>query len=314
MAARGRDSFNKVQVRRLEAVGHMSYVRAPLPLSPSRFLREFYDAEIAGLTPRGATGLDSRLVCDLPRLKAVSIPTTGWDWLNVSEFHRRGVSVSYVPDFSSDSTAEFTWGLILALNRRIPWARLGSGTSPLRGLMGTELRGKTLGVVGLGAIGSRVASLGHAFGMRVLGTDPKSKPRDVLRVGFRKLLSSSDIVTLHLPLDSSTQHFIRAKTLSLMKPSSILINTSRPGLVDSAAVLDYLRQRKLRAYAFDVGYDPLSRYRNLCHRPDVLCVPHISWYTKEAVCREMDRWVDELVTLALGKPGHLIRPNSLERR
>lgn len=297
-------SFTKEQVRRLRKVGHVRFINAPQTLAQTQFLAEYRNATIAGLTPRGTPRLHARLLDGIPTLRGVAIPTTGFDWLNEPLLVNRGIELRHIPDYATDSAAEFTWGLILSLARRIPsahhWMKSGRTTSiPLKGI---ELRGKTLGVIGLGKIGSRVARFGAAFGMNVQATDCRDIPSSKTPlIPLRRLLRSSDFLSIHIPYSRSTEGLLSTPELSIMKPGGFLVNTSRPDIVAPKAVLRQLNRGLLSGYALDVGYWPKSRYPELRRHERVLAVPHMSWFTREAHLRAMESWTDNLINLALNK-------------
>jgi phosphoglycerate dehydrogenase-like enzyme len=295
LSARGAASFTPGQRRRLARAGRVRFVTAPRHLSPGALVRALDGAVIAGLTPRATPPLDRTLLARLPALRAVAVPTTGCDWIDLDVLRSARVRVLALPGFSTVSAAEFTVGLVLALARRIvPAAARGRAGAGGSGLKGIELAGKTLGVVGLGAIGTEVARLGRAFGMRVIATDPRGRARTPLA----SLLSASDVVTLHVPLDDSTRGLLGARELARMRPGSLLVNTARPALVETKALARALASRRPAAYAVDLGYLAGRERRDLARLPGVLAVPHVSWYTREAIEREMEGWTRNLIALA----------------
>lgn len=233
-------------------------------------------------------------------LKLVATATTGTDHIDLAEAKERGIPVLSLKgerDFleSITATAELAWGLLLSLVRRLPAAR----ESVLRGrweqqpFIGHMLSGKTLGVVGLGRLGTMVARYGKAFGMTVLATDPKEQkaPAGVTFAPLPALLAQSDAVTLHVPLEDETRRLIDAAALKRIKPRAVLINTSRGGVVDEAAVLQALEKGTLAGYAADVldgetafagdgGGHPLVAYART--HDTVLLTPHVGGTTEES--------------------------------
>lgn len=309
LTAHGGKSFSKAQRVRIRRAGNIVFIKAPRILSQRDFLARLSGAEIAGITPRATPNLSNGLLDSLPGLKGVAIPTTGIEWLDTKAFHRRGILLSHVPGFSSPSVAEFTWGLVIALARRIYEAeKVLSFTkdSPLV-FPGTEIEGKTLGIIGLGDIGRRVARVGSAFGMKVLAHDPDFKKcLHAKKASLPDLIRSSDVISLHLPLNEGTRNIMSYRSFKLFKRGGLLINTARPDLVSRPAVLKALRTGRLGGYAFDIGYSTRTIEKDLISHPRVLAMPHISWYTREASSRELDLWVDNIVALANKKPKNLI--------
>ncbi len=306
-SARGEDSFTAEQRARLEKSAEVRFVAAPRRLSPAAFVKALAGARLAGLTPRATPVLTPELLAELPELDTVVVATTGHEWLDVPLLQARGIRVGHVPDYSSDSAAEFTLGLMLSMTRHICEARRSLREGRGQKLRGIELTGRTLGVVGVGSIGSRVARLGAAFGMRVLGNDKRRlKLAGVRQAPLGQLLAESDVVCLHTPLTDETEGFIGAPELARMKPGAVLVNTARPALVDHAAVLEALDEGGLGGYGLDIGYVSRRALKAVIRHPKVLAVPHISWYTDEAVAREIEAWVEQLVRAARGQACRLV--------
>lgn len=300
-SARGARSFSSKQRRSLRAAAHTTFVLAARTVPQKKFVDLLKNATYAGLTPRATPRLSESLLSRLPRLQGITIPTRGFEWLNTEALRRRRISVATAPDFCSQSAAEFAMGLLISLVRRIPAANnaMKYGRRTNVSFLGTELRGKTLGIVGYGEIGKRVARMGRAFQMRILATDicRFHSSRDVRFRSLHRLLKESDIVSLHLPLNSSTMEMFGSRSLSLMKPGAWLMNVSRPGLVSTKAVLSALKEKRLSGYAVDSGYYSKRKMQKLARHPNVLAVPHISWYTREAVRTEVDVWVEQILRM-----------------
>jgi D-lactate dehydrogenase len=208
-----------------------------------------------------------------------------------------------VSRYSPYAVAEFAICMILALNRKIhrAYERVREGNFLLDGLLGFDIHGKTVGIIGTGKIGSVLAQILHGFGCNLLGYDVKENPEclssGMQYVSLEELLKQSDIVSLHAPLTPQTYHMISAGTLSMMKPGAILINTSRGALVDSRALIASLKKRHLGAAGLDV-YEEESHiyFRNLSDEvitddvitrlttfPNVIITGHQAFFTKEAL-------------------------------
>jgi glyoxylate reductase len=214
----------------------------------------------------------------------------GYDHLDLDALRRYRVLATNTPDVLTEATAELTWAVMLALTRRVIPARdallAGAWTHwRLDGFLGTELTGKTLGIVGLGRIGQAVARRAPPFGMTVLGLDPGSRhgtpsgfpvaPRDVF-------LARADVVSLHVPLTPETRGLVDEAWLSAMKPGSYLINTSRGAVVDEAALLRALDRGHLAGAALDVfAQEPVDPSHPLVRHPRVVATPHIGSATVE---------------------------------
>lgn len=224
------------------------------------------------------------------RLKIVARAGAGIDNIDVEAAERRGVAVLNTPEAPAFAVAELTIGLMLSLARRIPEADrlMKEGKWAKRQLYGWELRGKVLGVIGLGNIGEKVARIAKALGMKILITKRTPPPPELLGeleaefVPLQDLLRRSDIVTLHIPLNPQTRHFIGEREMELMKDGAFLINTSRGAVVDEVALLRALKSGKLGGAAMDVYEAEPPKDYALMKLPNVVCTPHIGAQTEEA--------------------------------
>lgn len=232
-------------------------------------------------------------------LKILATPATGTDHIDLEAADKLGIKVISLKHEivflrSIPSTAEHTWCLLLALLRNLvpAVADVRGGTWNGKPFVGTELQGKTIGIVGVGRLGTIVAKFAKAFGMEVLGCDVKKIPSSVCKqVPFAALLKRSDIVTLHVHLNPQTKNMINAAALKKMKPTTVLINTARGKIVAHTALLKALKAKTIAGYAGDVlaeemkfgtdsSKDPLVRYART--HDNVLLTPHIGGRTREA--------------------------------
>jgi len=243
----------------------------------------------------------------LPACRVVGRYGVGLDTIDLVTAAELGIAVVNVPDYCTDEVADHALGLILALTRGIvPLDRgVQAGTWDFR-LAGRVRRASSqrLGVIGLGRIGSALARRALALGYDVVGTDPRG-PRDsgVPTVPLEELLASSDVVSIHAPLDSTTRHLIDARTLALMRPTAIVVNTSRGGLVDHDALVDALRAGTLAGAALDVlEREPIPGDDPLIGMPNVVLSPHAAFYSEESLV-EMKQKVSRRVLDALAGAG-----------
>ena len=195
----------------------------------------------------------------MPNLKFITTMSTGFDHIDTIECKRRNIIVSNVPTYGESTVAEHTFALLLAISRRIieSVAKTKRGEFMPNGLTGFELKGKTLGVIGVGSIGTNVIRIAKGFGMNVIAF--KRTPDYVLEkelsfkfVDINVLYQKSDIITLHLPYSKETHHIINEKAFSMMKKGVVIINTARGGLIDSTALLNSLHEEKVRFAGLDV--------------------------------------------------------------
>lgn len=294
--------FNKVPVERLEDAGcEVRLNPYGRPLTPAEIVEHAKDADVIIL---GNDRLDSATIGKLPNLKLVVRHGAGLDNIDFSELGKRDITVANTPGANKEETADLTFALILDLARMVT-----QSINQLKGgvwnkIPGRSLYGKTIGIIGVGAIGMAVASRAMGFGMDILGNDIIQRDEaarfGLLYTSLNELLSASDVVTIHAPLTSATKNLIGARELKRMKPGALLINTARAGVVREAALEKALMSGHLGGYAVDVYAkeppDPTS-YMSL---PNVLTTPHIGSSTMEANLRMGDMAVDNILAFMNG--------------
>src|ERR1700724_3510 len=248
---------------------------------------EIADAE--ALIVRSATKVTPELMDKAPRLRVVGGAGVGVDNIDLEESTRRGVLVMSTPGGNAVSVAEHTFALLLSLARQVPRLdrAIHEGRWEKSSAAGTEVRGKTLGLIGLGRIGSEVAVRAEAFDMRVLGYDPyiseaAAREVQVELVPLERPLAESDFVSLHTALSPATQNLIHAGTLAQMKTGARIINAARGELIDEAALADALKSGKLAGAALDVFVHEPPKNSPLTGLPSVIATPHVAGSTTEA--------------------------------
>jgi phosphoglycerate dehydrogenase-like enzyme len=266
---------------------------------------------------RAYTALDAEVFSEAitPRLTMVSILGTGTDNVDLVAASRRGIVVTNTPGVGAPSVAELTLGLMLAVSRAIPLsdARLRQGT--WQHVEGPELDGKTLGLLGLGAIGQRVARLGQGLGMRIIAWSFLNDPARAERLGVElverdEVFRRADVVSVHLRNTPEVRGIVGARELALMKPTAFLINTARGALVDQAALAEALRAGRLAGAGLDVyEEEPLVPARNPFKDLDnVVLMPHAGAVTVEASARSRAMPVDNIIAFLNGHPEHVVNP------
>ena len=238
---------------------------------------------------RSRTKIDRQVLEKAARLKLVARPGTGLDNVDVDYAKSRGVSVVNSPESLVEGVAEHVVLLMLALSRKLVQADDGmrAGKWEKNSLMGKELRGKVLGVVGLGRIGKRIAEIARTLGMSVLFYDVIAIPPEVVSelgakvVSLDELFSAADYVTLHVPMTPDTAHMVGASRLANMKPTAFLINTSRGGVIDEDALAAVLREGRLGGAALDV-FEKEPPSGAILSAPNTILTPHIGGQTEEA--------------------------------
>jgi len=298
--------------------------------TPSAEREEWYAeaATCAGLIVSGLHYITGEVMDRVgPRLRVVGRPGIGVDRIDLAAATERGILVVNTPDGPTESTAEHAIALLLSLTKRVTLGdrelRLGQGW-PNYGMLpiGLEAYGSTLGLVGLGRIGGRVAEIARALGMRVLAFDPYAAPARAAALGvtlvgsLEELLSSVDVVSLHCPAIPATHHLINARTLALMRRGSYLINVSRGTVIDEPTLVEALRTGHLAGAGLDVfDPEPAAADNPLFSLPNTICTPHIASFTSASVLR-MREMVCEQVAMALRgeRPTELVNPEVWERR
>ncbi|MDP3062841.1 MAG: NAD(P)-dependent oxidoreductase [Chloroflexota bacterium] len=263
-----------------------------------------------------------------PGLKLLGVCRNSLDHVDVEAATRHGALVAHTPGRNAQAVAEHTLGLMLALARHIPRAdayvksgRWEDPVEPYTAMRGVELEGKTLGVIGLGAIGRRVARLARGFGMSVLAYDPYlgapgTRTRGATLASLDDLLRASDFVTLHVPASEETYGLLDSSRLAMMKPGSYLINTASYAAVEEAALLDALRSGRLAGAAFDIYEShPAPSSSPLLSMENVVLTPHIGGATRETIQRYSWAMVEEVRRFLSGaRPRRLANPAAWRRR
>ena len=256
---------------------------------------------------RERTPFPRALLEKLPRLRL--LVTTGLRnaSIDVAAARERGIVVCGTPG-SSGTTGELTWGLVLALFRQIPREDRALREGRWQTTVGIGLAGKTLGIVGLGTIGSQVAKIGAAFGMEVIAWSQNLDAERARRAGAQRverdeLLARSDVVTIHLVLSERTRGLIGARELSLMKPSAFLVNTSRGPIVDEAALAAALEKRTIAGAGIDVyGAEPIAPDHPLLSAPNTVLTPHLGYVTLESYRAYFGGALEDIAAWRRGAP------------
>lgn len=256
--------------------------------------------------------LPAVLLEKLPQLKLVAVAATGVDHVDLDAARRLGIGVCNVRDYATHSVPEHVFAVLLALRRNLiayavaatngAWPRAENFcllTWPIE-----DLAGSTLGIIGGGTLGQSVAKLGAAFGMHVLLAEQRGASLRPGRVAFEQVLAEADVLSLHLPLTPATRHLIGANELACMKPSAILINSARGGVVDELALVEALRAGQIAGAAVDVlTTEPPPADHPLLSAtiPNLLVTPHIAWASRQAQQRMADEVVENIAAFLRGE-------------
>jgi len=274
-----------------------------------RLFTELHGA--AALIVRNQTRVDTELLDAAPDLRVIGRVGVGLDTIDVAAARARDVVVSWAPGTNAASVAEYVIGAAIALSRRFEPAsqHVRGGGWQRQQFMGRELAGATLGLVGLGDIGARVARRARAFGMRVIATDPivhdsssAVQEHEVELVTFETLLMRADVISLHVPLLPTTRDLIDTAAFVRMRPGALLINTARGELIDEAALAEALRSGHIAGAALDVRRnEPPVSPDPLADCPNLILTPHVAGVTTEANARASAHAVDEVLRVLRGE-------------
>lgn len=262
--------------------------------------------------------IDRQVMEQLPELKYIGVLATGYNIVDIQAAAEKGIVVTNVPAYSTESVAQMVFAHILNLTQQVGhyaaevrdnvWSNQPDFS--YRNTPVIELAGKRIGIVGFGRTGAATARLAAAFGMEVAVYT--SKPESALPAGYHKvgldeLFASSDVVSLHCPLNQQTAEMVNASRLAQMKQGAILINTGRGGLVDEAALAEALKAGRLLGAGLDVlTSEPPAADHPLIHLPNCFITPHIAWATAEARARLLDRVVENIKAWVAGSPVNVV--------
>jgi D-3-phosphoglycerate dehydrogenase len=304
------DSFSKL-------AGHHVTIYQDTVKDIDQLAERFHDAEALVLI-RERTAITEALLVRLPQLRFISQTGKSASHIDLAACTRHGILVSGGVGGSPYATAELTWGLILAATRHIPYEVERFKAGHWQSTFGIGLRGRTLGIFGYGKIGSLVAGYGRAFGMRVLVWGREGSVARAQADGFatvptqEALFKEADVLSLHISLTPETRGIATAADLALMKPSALLVNTSRAGLIEPGALEEALRAGRPGSAAVDVyEVEPVTDHP-LLHMDNVICTPHIGFVEKDGYESFFSAAFDNLLAFATGKPTNLLNPEVLK--
>ncbi|NLJ92995.1 MAG: hydroxyacid dehydrogenase [Aeromonadales bacterium] len=298
------DEFNKLS-KPLADNGHELVVYNDGKLDDETLKTRIKDAEVIVIAN---TVLKGEVIDAAEKLKYISVAFTGYNHIDLEKCKEKGINVSNAAGYSTNSVAEITFGLIISLLRNIvPLETIVREGGTKDGYRQIDLKGKTLGVLGTGDIGSAVADIGLAFGCKVIAYNRSEKPALISKgVEYKSLdevLQSSDIVTLHTPLTDETKHLIDKDKLALMKPSAFLINTAVGPIVDNDALAAALRNGTIAGAGLDrVDMEPpVPADYPILDAPNVVLLPHIGFATEEAMVRRAEITFNNIVKWEKGE-------------
>jgi phosphoglycerate dehydrogenase-like enzyme len=300
---------------RLRACGEVIVFRQPIASEDE--LIDVLRAVHVLMPIRERTRITARVLEALPSLEMISQTGSNAPHLDLDAATRGGVVVCISGGSGGQSTVELTFALMLAVMRRVPQEHEAIRQGRWQTGVGVGLSGKTLGIIGLGRIGSQVARIAQAFGMRVLATGFTLTPERALAHGVQMaaledLLVRSDVVSIHLRLSERSHRLIGRRELRLMKPTAYLINTSRGLIVDEAALVEALRHKRIAGAGLDVyEQEPITADHPLRQLDNVVCTPHIGFVTRETYEQMVGGAVENILNYLDGNPTQVCNPQAL---
>jgi len=298
--------LEKEHIKKLRSTGDLEIFNEP-PKTPEELKERIRSADIVIV---GWSYLTKNIIDSAKKLKMISIWATTCHYADLNAAKKRGIVVTHVPGYATESVAEHAFALLLAGIRRLPQAdkHVRKGDFDWRPFGGSELAGKTLGIIGTGSIGFRVAELAKAFKMQILGYDKYPNLKKAEEIGMKyvdlyTLLKESDIVTLHVTLTPETERLIGRKEIEAMKNGAVLINTSQGKVIDEKALIDALKSGKISLAGLDVfKEEPPSKDNPLFKLDNTILSPHVAFHTIEAAKRCTDICVDNVLKFLEGRP------------
>jgi D-3-phosphoglycerate dehydrogenase len=303
-------------LERLAPHGRVQVYTDP-PRDENELIERLRPAEVA-IPIRERTPFTADRLLKLPRLRLISMTGTGVASIDVKTATARRVLVTNTPGTSVPAVVELTFGLMIALCRRLPAIdrEIRQGQWPQH--VGTELSGKTLGIVGLGAIGSRVAEAAGAFGMEVLAWSPRltadrARQHGATPLPLPELMARADFVSIHIRSLPATKGLVSRDLIGLMRPTAFLINTARAAIVDEDALWEALSAGRLAGAGLDVfGEEPLPPNHRWAGLGNVILTSHRGWVTRETLDRFMGAAVENALAFLAGRPVNAVNPNALQ--
>ncbi len=319
--------FSKEDVKPLENIGKCIFQvpKSLLVARPGRIQKVIEttgNADVVVLSHQ--TELGEQAIAGNKNLRMISVCSSGYENVNVDAATRHGIAVTNVPEYASTAVAEYVFGLLLCLVRKIIQAdketRRGMWDAHARvtKFVGKELKGKTLGVIGIGNVGEHVAKIAQGFGLKVLAWTRNPSIERATRSGvefvdLQTLLEKSDFVSVHVPLTKDTSNMISDGEIGMMKDGAVLINTARGGIVNEEALVQALKNGKLGGACLDVfSEEPIQRNNPLLKRDNVIVSPHVAFCTETSLKKLVQTSINNVIDFVNDNPQNVINPEYMQ--
>lgn len=301
-----KSEFTRVQQEKLAGFGEVVYTESREEYPLEKLVELAKDSEILAFDPDNIGGFEMapkrliKLMEAMPKIKGLALSTTAFGYIDLGYCKKRRIVVTNVPYYSTESVAEHAFALMLGCAKRIFVTDRKTQKGKYRLEIGFELKGKTLGVIGLGHIGSRTAELGKAIGMKVIAWNRTSKQSvEVEMKSIDEVLSQSDVISLHLAENEETKGFLSKEKIAKLKNGVVVVNTADRSLVDEEAMAKVLKSGKVDSYALeaeDLTSPPLGEIES------AILLRGFGWYTKESLERNKEIWVNNIEGIAKDSP------------
>ncbi len=302
--------FTKEQRKRVKKLGEVVFVEKAKILE-DEVIEYIKQADILAPTPSSVGYLNKKMLEAGKHLKGIALITTGTFWVDMRAARKYKPPICNVPTYSTESVAEQLLGLLLSLTKNITLSDRKyreKNITDFTHYLGCELMGKTIGILGLGNIGSRVAEIARdGFKMKILGFNrSKKRIKGVKQVSLKELLRETDIIANCLPLTEETRDLLREKEFKLMKNGVFIVSTSPEPIINKKALLKYLKNGKIKGYGYDMDWEEKYKKNPFLKFNNVVVTPHIGWYTKESLDRNIKIWIDNIEAIVKGKPQNVV--------
>ncbi len=305
-----KQELSQQQQKTLFQLGSTIYAASRKEITVEEIIKLVNDSEIIAIDPDLFGGFEkarervTKVAESLPKLKGLALSTTSYGWIDLEYFKKREIPVCNIPGYSREAVAEHTLALLLCLAKRIIVTDRKTQKGQYKLEMGFELKEKTLGIIGLGNIGSRVAELAQGIGMQVIAYNrsPKNVP-GVKMKSLDELLREADAITLHVIDNNETESMIGKSQFQKMKDGVIIVNTADRKLINEEDMAMAIKAGKVYSYAYeaeDLEHTPLAKLEN------VVGIKGFGWYTKEALERLTQIWVNNIVAISKDKPQNVV--------
>lgn len=304
--------FTTAQQKQLSDIGEIVFIDPPMEHPLEELIGLAKDAEILAVDPDNFGGFEkgkdrlTQLMETLPDLKGLALDTTSFGWVDFEYTNKRNIPVSNCPGWSRQSIAELALALLLNLSKNIIKLDRKTQKGEYKLEKGFELKGKTLGIIGVGSIGSALADLGNGIGMKVIGYNhsPKTVKGVEMKDTLDELLAESDAISIHVTHKDENKNMIGKEQLEKMKEGVIIVNVADRESVDEDTLAEAMKSGRVFGYAFegeDLEHTPLAGIDN------AIGLKGFGWYTKEALENLFQVWVDNIVAMAQGKPQNVVK-------